>query len=136
MKLAGLPFAATVLFHGKRRVKMSLLATTFAFLTGLTACGLASTVMELTCGRRMAFIKPYVSPDHVLRSLAATVLAGPFMLLNDALTAWRERHLSLFGLLSCMVTAMLWVLALGVLVLAALFAVAGMLPGVDSIAAR
>jgi hypothetical protein len=52
------------------------------------------------------------------------------------LTAWRERRLSLFGLLSCMGTAMLWVLALGVLVLAALFAVAGMLPGVDSIAAR
>ena len=60
---------------------MSLLATTFAFLTGLTACGLASTVMELTCGRRLAFIKPYVSPDpYVPYTIVAVELAKEKMI--------------------------------------------------------
>ena len=99
-----------------------LLATTFAFLAGLMTCGLASTVMELACRRRLAFVEPYMSADHILRSLVAAALAGPFMLLNDALAARRERRISSLALLSCMGTAMLWALALGVVVLAALFA--------------
>lgn len=92
-----------------------LLLTAFAFLAGLTACGLVSTVMELACGRRLAFVEPYVSSGHVVRSLAATAFAGPFMLVNDALAAHRDRRISLPGLLSCLCTAMLWATALGVL---------------------
>ncbi len=63
----------------------------FAFAVGLTACGLAGSAMELVAGRRLAFAEPYVSPAHVLRSLAATACAGPFMLANDALDARRAR---------------------------------------------
>jgi hypothetical protein len=94
-----------------------LLLTVFAFLAGLTACGLVSTVMELACGRRLAFVEPYVSSDHVVRSLAATAFAGPFMLVNDALAARRARRVSLAALLSCLCTAMLWATALGVLLM-------------------
>lgn len=89
----------------------------FAFVAGLTVCGLAGSAMELACGRRLAFVEPYVSPAHVLRSLAATAFAGPFMLFNDALAARRERRISAPALASCGVTAMLWALALGVVVL-------------------
>jgi hypothetical protein len=121
--LALLPSAATVRFHGKRRVKMHpLVSTAFAFLTGLTACGLVGTTMELACGRRLAFAEPYIAPGHVARSLAAAAFAGPFMLVNDALAARRERRISRLALLSCLCTSVLWALALGVSLTGAVFA--------------
>jgi hypothetical protein len=92
--------------------------TLFAFLVGLTACGLAGSAMELVSGRKVAFAEPYVSPSHVLRSLLATACAGPFMLVNDAIDARRERRISKIALMSCGCTAIAWVLALGVVVLA------------------
>lgn len=57
--------------------------TVFAFVVGLTACGLAGSMMELVSGRKVAFTEPYVTPSHVLRSLFATACAGPFMLVNE-----------------------------------------------------
>lgn len=85
----------------------------FAFPVGLTLCGLAGAVMELLGGRRLAFAEPFVSPGHLLRSLAAAALAGPAMLVNDALAARRARRISLLLLVSCMATAVLWTFALG-----------------------
>ena len=89
----------------------------YAFTVGLTACGLAGSVMELTCGRRLAFAEPYVSPAHILRSLAATACAGPFMLANDAFAARREGRISTAALLSCGCTAVAWALALGIVLI-------------------
>ncbi|TIS58273.1 MAG: hypothetical protein E5W82_10075 [Mesorhizobium sp.] len=86
----------------------------FAFAVGLTACGLAGSAMELISGRRLAFVEPYVSPAHVLRSLAATACAGPFMLANDALAARRQGRISILMLMSCGCTVIAWALALGV----------------------
>jgi len=86
----------------------------FAFLVGLTLCGLAGSIMEMVSGRRLAFAAPYVTPAHVFRSLTMTVAAGPFMLVNDALDAHREQRLSTAGLGSCMCTAVVWLMALGV----------------------
>jgi hypothetical protein len=90
----------------------------YAFAVGLTACGLAGSAMELISGRRLAFAEPYVSPAHILRSLAATACAGPFMLTNDALAARREGRISTAALLSCGCTAIAWALALGVVLIA------------------
>ncbi|TPN48749.1 MULTISPECIES: hypothetical protein [unclassified Mesorhizobium] len=90
----------------------------FAFVVGLTVCGLIGSTMELVSGRKVAFAEPYVSPSHVLRSLAATAGAGPFMLINDALDARRLNRISTVALLSCGCTAIAWSLALGVVVLA------------------
>jgi uncharacterized protein DUF6949 len=92
--------------------------TVFAFVVGLTACGLAGSTMELVSGRKVAFSEPYVSPSHLLRSLLATACAGPFMLVNDALDARRERRISTLALMSCGCTAIAWSLALGIVVLA------------------
>lgn len=92
--------------------------TLFAFVVGLTSCGLAGSAMELVSGRKVAFAEPYVSPSHVLRSLLATACAGPFMLVNDAIDARRERRISMIALMSCGCTAIAWSLALGVVVLA------------------
>jgi hypothetical protein len=90
----------------------------FAFVVGLTVCGVTGSTMELVSGRKVAFAEPYVSASHVLRSLAVTACAGPFMLVNDALDARSERRISAVALLSCGCTAMAWALALGIVVLA------------------
>ncbi|MEO5755722.1 MAG: hypothetical protein ABIQ51_02585 [Mesorhizobium sp.] len=92
--------------------------TAYAFVVGLTVCGLAGSAMELISGRKIAFVEPYVSPSHILRSLAATACAGPFMLFNDALDARRTGRISTLALMSCCCTAIAWSLALGVVVLA------------------
>lgn len=114
MDFAWLP-VTTVLFHGKRMVKMDPVATiAFAFLIGLTAGGLAGSVLELASGRRLGFVEPFMSRSHVVRSLGAAALAGPFMLCNDALAAYRERRISAAALVSCAGTAFFWCLALGV----------------------
>lgn len=119
MAFALRPAIATVRFHGKRLVKMGSAGLfLYAFAVGLTACGLAGSAMELVCGRRLAFAEPYVSPAHILRSLAATACAGPFMLTNEALAARREGRISALALLSCGCTALAWALALGVVLIA------------------
>ena len=60
MALAARVSNATVLFHGKRQVKMGPVELTlFAFAVGLTAFGLAGSAMELISGRRLAFVEPY-----------------------------------------------------------------------------
>lgn len=92
----------------------------FAFLVGLTACGLAGSAMELASGRKLAFAEPYVSPSHVLRSLGTTSVVGPFMLCNEALSAYREKRISAAAMLSCACTALVWVMALGVVLIAIL----------------
>ena len=89
----------------------------FAFAVGLTACGLAGSAMELISGRRLAFVEPFVSPAHILRSLAATACGGPFMLANDALDARREGRISILMLMSCGCTVIAWALALGVVLI-------------------
>jgi hypothetical protein len=112
------PSVTTVLFHGKRKVKMDMVASiAFAFLVGLTACGLAGTTMELASGRKLAFAEPYVSPSHVLRSLGATSVVGPFMLCNEALSAYRENRISAGAMLSCACTALVWIMALGIVLI-------------------
>ena len=95
-----------------------MLLVLFAFSVGLTVCGLAGSAMELIAGRKVAFAEPYVSPAHVLRSLVATACAGPFMLVNDALDARRNRLISTAMLISCGCTAAIWALALGVVLIA------------------
>ena len=92
--------------------------TLFAFAVGVTACGLVGSAMELIAGCRLAFVEPYVSPSHIVRSLAVTASAGPFMLVNDALDARRQGRISTPALISCGCTAVAWALALGVVLIA------------------
>ena len=90
----------------------------FAFAVGLTTGGLTGSAMELACGRRLAFVEPYVSPSHIVRSLVATACAGPFMLANDAVDARRQGRITTLALISCGCTAIAWALAQGVVLLA------------------
>ena len=90
---------------------------TFAFLTGVTVAGLSSCLMQIATGRSVGFVEPFVCNRRIVRSLLTTLAAGPFMLGNDALAAWRERR-SGWGtmLVACLVCG-LWASATGILVL-------------------
>lgn len=85
-------------------------------LAGLTAGGSIGSIMEAVAGRRLSFGAPFISREHLLRSLLATVFAGPFMLVNDALEAWRTGSVSLVAVASCLATACVWTAALGLVV--------------------
>lgn len=95
---------------------VELLALTF--LAGLTAAGIAATLLELAARRELRFARPFVSRDHLPRSILVTLLAGPFMLGNDALNARREGLISASGLGACGLAAALWLLGWGALLLA------------------
>lgn len=99
----------------------------FAFLAGLTFAGLAGSAMELVFRRPVSLGMPFVSQDRILRSLGLTLLAGPLMLANEALTAWRIGRIGLPMLAICTGAACLWACAAGILILELAFCLTGLL---------
>jgi hypothetical protein len=111
-------FRTTVRRHGKRNVKMDALAAlAFALAAGLTFCGLAGTIIELVSGRRLSLGKPLVSVANLSRSMVLVLLAGPFMTVNEALAAVRERRIGLLVFTGIAGLVLLWLMAVGVFVL-------------------
>ncbi|MFP1631341.1 DUF6949 family protein [Zhengella sp. ZM62] len=95
----------------------------FAWLTGLTVAGCVSAMAEAVSARAVTFWPPFVSRARILRSLAFTALAGPAMILNDAMDAWRTGGISAWTLGAAVMVVNAWALALGILSLALLAAV-------------
>jgi hypothetical protein len=93
----------------------TLWAFGFAFIVGLTVCGLAGTIMEIASGTRLRMAEPFVSGRRPGRSLLASMAAGPFMLFNDAVAARREGRIGAGGMTATMATASVWVLSMGIL---------------------
>lgn len=88
----------------------------FLFLVGVTVAGLVGSAMEIAAGRRLGFVEPYVCRQRVARSILAALAAGPLMLANDALAAWRERRVGLHALALAVFAAVLWCCATGIVV--------------------
>lgn len=104
--------------YGKWQVKMNdpeLIV--FAFLVGLAANGLSGALIEWRTRRPASFGPPLFTPERPFRSIALSTAAGPWMLVNDALAAWHDQAIGRFMLWSCMVTAIFWTLATGVILL-------------------
>lgn len=91
-------------------------ALTLAFLTGLTVAGLAGSTMELVFRQRLRLSAPFVQRERILLSLAATAVAGPFMLANEALASFRARRIGAAALAISMAVSFVWVLATGIVV--------------------
>ncbi len=89
----------------------------FVFLSGLVFSGIGGTVLEMWGGRRLAFSDPFVSRQHVVRSLWMTAMTGPFMLVNEAASALRERRIGVPSLFSCVLLSLTWVFLTGIVVL-------------------
>jgi len=86
----------------------------FVFLVGLTLCGIFGSLFELAAGARLSFASPFFDRAHGLRFVLAVITAGPFMLCNDTAEAWRAGQLGAFNLAGCVMTVLVWTLALGV----------------------
>lgn len=89
----------------------------FALFTGITISGMAGTIFEMIVERPVSFAEPFVSRQALARSLSATLLAGPMMLMNDTLAARRRGDISLPMAISCGCTALCWSLAIGIVAL-------------------
>jgi len=87
----------------------------FAYLAGIAVSGLSASVLELAFGAPARFANPFVSRRRVARSLLVTAVAGPMMLFNESLQAWRNSDLRPGPALGVVVVANIWVLASGIL---------------------
>lgn len=87
------------------------------FLSGLVFSGLGGAALEIWGGRRLAFADPFVNRQHVWRSLWMTALSGPFMLVNEALAALKERRIGIPSLASCVALSGTWIFLMGIVVL-------------------
>ncbi|MBX3579847.1 MAG: hypothetical protein KF723_21810 [Rhizobiaceae bacterium] len=95
----------------------SLAPALFAFLAGLTVAGLVATLVEIATRVPVAFAEPHLSPRRIVRSVALTAVAGPYMLGNEALDAFHRGTINAVRLATYAMVAATWALALGVLVL-------------------
>jgi hypothetical protein len=90
------------------------------FLVGLTVSGLAGAAMEAGSGERLMFRAPYVRGDRLLLSIGATGLAGPFMIVNEALAFGQDLSGSAARIAAALAVAAVWIFALGLVALAVL----------------
>ena len=97
----------------------ALTLAAFVFLAGLTASGLAGSAIEMIAGKRLSLGEPFVSEDNVSRSLVLVLLAGPYMVANDAIRASRDRRIGAAGLAGIFAFCGAWLFATGVLILGA-----------------
>jgi hypothetical protein len=94
-----------------------LMTFAFAVAAGLTFCGLLGSAIETMSGRRLSLGRPFVSSDNICRSLVLVLLAGPFMTLNEAVVAMRERRIGQFAFTGIAGFCLAWAGATGVFVL-------------------
>lgn len=90
----------------------------FAFLVGLVPLGVSASILECATGRPVGFSRPLVSGRAPFRTVLVTGLAGPFMLANDALRAYRGGVISVWTLMPMAAAALCWVLAVGLAMVA------------------
>lgn len=90
-------------------------AFSFAFAVGLTIAGFAGSAMEIATGAPLRLAPPFVDRRRIALSLAASLAAGPFMLVNNALEAHRRGRVGLPALSICLVIGAGWALATGIL---------------------
>lgn len=93
-----------------------LFALLYAFTAGVTLSGVAATVLEIAAGGRAGFRPPFIGRDRLAASLGTTLAAGPYMLGNEALAAWRAGIIGTLTLIAWGAVAAIWALASGVVV--------------------
>lgn len=98
----------------------------FVFLSGLVAGGLLGVLLEMWSGRRLAFAEPFLTLRRPLRSLLMTAFAGPFMLFNEALEAFRARRVGWTTVGSSAALSMTWAFLTGIVVVDLAFFIGGL----------
>lgn len=80
---------------------------------GIAISGIAGSVLELLVGARLSFAAPFFTRMRWPLSILAVVLAGPFMLANDALDARRDGRIGPLQLLCIALSSGIWVFFIG-----------------------
>ena len=99
----------------------------FVFLSGLVVGGMVGVLLEMWGGRRLAFAEPFVTRRRPVRSLALTAFAGPFMLFNEALDAFRGRRIGWTTVGSSAALSLTWAFLTGIVVVDVAFFVTSLL---------
>ena len=97
-----------------------LVLFTYAYLLGFSAAACAAALAELGVRRPAGMRAPFVTADHILRSLGLIVVAGPYLLFCELRSARREARLPIGYALAGLVFANGWALALGIVLVEAM----------------
>jgi uncharacterized membrane protein len=86
----------------------------YAYLVGVACSACAASLAELLVRRPAGMREPFVTADHVLRSLALVALAGPYLLFCEIRQTRKEPGLALGFAFVALVFVNGWALALGI----------------------
>jgi hypothetical protein len=92
----------------------------YTYLVGIAFSACAAAFAELLVKRPAGMREPFVSADHVLRSLTLVAIAGPYLLICELKTAHRDTGLSALLVLTGLIFANGWALALGIVLVEAM----------------
>jgi hypothetical protein len=92
----------------------------YAYLVGIAFSACAAALAELLVKRPVGMREPFVSADHVLRSLTLVAIAGPYLLICELTAAHRDTGIPVLLVLTGMSLANGWALALGIVLVEAM----------------
>ena len=92
-------------------------ALVLAFLNGLSVAAASGYFIQWMSGAEAGFRPPFVTHRHMARSLAITIVAGPFLLMRELWDAWHTGGVSRHMLGVGAVIVPLWMTATGIVVL-------------------
>jgi hypothetical protein len=87
----------------------------YAYLLGIAVSACAAKLAEIRVHRPAGMREPFVSADHILRSIALIAIAGPYLLFCELKASHREASGSLAVLLTGLAVTNGWALALGIM---------------------
>jgi hypothetical protein len=86
----------------------------YAYLVGIAFSACTTLFAELVVQRPAGMREPFVTSDHVLRSIALVALAGPYLSFCEVAAAREEGAISALHSLAALAVINAWALALGV----------------------
>jgi hypothetical protein len=92
----------------------------YAYLIGIAFSACAAAFAEILVKQPAGMREPFVSADHILRSLALVGIAGPYLLVRELKAAHEEKGLSVPLVITGVFLANGWALALGIVLVEAI----------------
>jgi hypothetical protein len=87
----------------------------YAYLVGSAFSGLIGAAAELRAGARAGMRPPFLTHDHIFRSLGLTLAAGSYLLVSELRAARGKGRVSVPLVLAGIAVASIWALATGIL---------------------
>lgn len=88
-----------------------------AFIAGTALSAAAGTCAETLFGSLARLDRPFVDSNRIASSLARMLLAGPYLLVGEAVSSREEGHCGAGIVMAAILVASAWCLCLGIVVL-------------------